>query len=269
MEKRSVLLIEDDADLIEIEKYQLESTGYEVTTSQSVETAIDVLNKKVFDCILLDMNLHASSGRDIIFHVKAAQHINNLTPIIIVSGDLNIDLVKEIRDKIFTILVKPFDATDLNDKINAAISACKPQHEQHPTSTDKNSTVFIVDDDRQYLNELKRFLETESFTVIASTSSHEALNKLQNQRFDIILADLDIDQRNGEWLVNLVRKDSGHLNNKTPIIVISGYTYTGSPKLKKLVQQIVEKPVTFQKLFELIQDQLQHVQMQKQIVKSV
>ena len=265
MESKKVLLIEDDVDLLEIEQMQLQNAGYEVTTAQELGPALQILEKESFDCILLDMNLQTDSGKDIILQVKNPEHLNCKTPIIVVSGDLNIELVRDVREKISSILVKPFSSSDLTEKLSAALN--KAHMNRVSKNLGKTKTVFIVDDDKEYVKALKEFLEEEKFHVIASTSTHEAIIKLQNQKFDIILADLDIDHRNGEWLVNLMRRDSGHMNNKTPIIIVSGFLEKGSARMNELVQQVVAKPISLLKLTQTIRQELS--QSKAPIVKSI
>jgi DNA-binding response OmpR family regulator len=265
MLENHILLIEDDVDLLEIEKIQLETAGFTVTTIQSLDDAIAILNEKSFDCVLLDMNLHGASGKDVITQIRKDQHINQHTPIIIVSGDLNIELVKEVREKISSILVKPFSSVELTDKIQNAI---KKAHMSRLTQKiGKANSVFIVDDDKVYVDELKNFLEAEKFQVVTSTTTHDALTRLQNQKFDIMLVDLDIDHRSGEWLVNLLRNDVGHMNHKTPVIIVSGFLNTGSPKLNELVQKMLEKPISLMELTQAIRNEL--VDHPKPIVKTI
>ena len=70
MSFKKVLIIEDDIDLIEVEKMQLENAGYEAQSADSLDKALKILEKEKFDCILLDMNLHTDSGKDIILILK-------------------------------------------------------------------------------------------------------------------------------------------------------------------------------------------------------
>ncbi len=265
MSDEKVLIIEDDEDLLEIEKMQLEMAGYDVETARGASEANELLTRDVYNCILLDMNLHGSSGKDVITATREADNLNYNTPIIIVSGDLNIELVRDVREKINTILVKPFSSNDLMDKIKDTIN--KAHQTRIAKKIGNAKRVFIVDDDKEYVSELKSFLEAEKFDVVSSNTSQEAAIKLQNQKFDVILVDLDIDHRSGEWVVNLLRRDSGHLNNKTPVIIVSGFINIGSPKLKDMVQNIVEKPISLLELTKTIREELTNTP--KPIVKSV
>lgn len=235
---------------------QLENAGYEAQSADSLDKALKILEKEKFDCILLDMNLHTDSGKDIILILKESpKHINYSTPIIIVSGDLNIELIKEVRDKIASVLVKPFNTSDLTEKISKSINQAQVT-KQNKNSAEKTKSIFIVDDDKEYLNSIKDFLQSERFQVITSASSHEAVVKLQNQKFDTILVDLDIDHHNGEWIINLLRNDSGHLNHKTPIIIVTGFSNLSTPIVKEKVQQIIEKPVSFAELSKTINQEI-------------
>jgi DNA-binding response OmpR family regulator len=252
-----VLIVEDDQDLLEIEKEQLEGIGYQVVAHQQVSSARDEILKQKFDCILLDMNLKGQSGKDLIYAARTTNSPNTMTPIVIISGDLNLELVREVRDKIAAIIVKPFSPTELKEKISEAIIKNKSirNAKKNPTNTIQQK-IFIVDDDQEYTEDLKKFFEEENFVVVVSNNTQEASVKLQNQKFDLMITDFNIDQRTGEWLVNVLRKDSSHINHKIPIIVVTGFFNNLSPKLNTLIQDAHEKPVTFLTLLQSVRKEL-------------
>ena len=76
--------------------------------------------------------------------------------------------------------------------------------------------VFHVDDDSNFLVALKRIIElSESFHVEPVLSVKEAINKLNEQKFDVIVSDYQIPIRNGsEFLKERRNKDPNeHLGN--------------------------------------------------------
>ena len=56
--KRRILVVDDEQDLCEILKFNLETEGYEVETADSAESAL-TLDLTTFDLLLLD------DGRDV------------------------------------------------------------------------------------------------------------------------------------------------------------------------------------------------------------
>lgn len=252
-----ILIVEDDFDLLELEREQLQSAGYQVIAQQLISEARELISKEKFDCILLDMNIKGQSGKDLIYASRTKNSPNFSTPIIIISGDLHLNLVREVRDKIAGIIVKPFSPTELNEKIAEAIiknKTSKTLKKIHVSTLQQK--LFIVDDDESFTSELKKFLEDENFSVVVSNNTQEASVKLQNQKFDLMISDYSIDQRTGEWLVSILKKDSSHINHKMPVLIVSGYYNTLSPKLLTMVQGSFEKPITFLSLLQSIRKNL-------------
>ncbi len=62
---KKVVLIEDDADLFQLLKYNLEKEGFIFAGSQTGKGAIDLFRRERPDLILLDIMLPDSDGLDI------------------------------------------------------------------------------------------------------------------------------------------------------------------------------------------------------------
>jgi two-component system, OmpR family, response regulator len=66
-----VLLIDDDIDFLIQEKMQLETDGHEVTTAETVQEALDTLNKMRPDLVIVDLMIDdMDSGFTICHKVK-------------------------------------------------------------------------------------------------------------------------------------------------------------------------------------------------------
>ena len=59
--KNRILVVDDEQDLLEILKFNLETEGYEVSTACSAEEAL-TLNVCSFDLLLLDVMMGGMSG---------------------------------------------------------------------------------------------------------------------------------------------------------------------------------------------------------------
>jgi two-component system response regulator VicR len=77
-----VLLIDDDKDLSFIISETISKYGYNVVLAYSEEMAYEILEKKKFDVIILDINLPDSSGFKICNEIRK----NSQVPIIFASA---------------------------------------------------------------------------------------------------------------------------------------------------------------------------------------
>jgi CheY-like chemotaxis protein len=70
----TVLLVDDDGDLIEVQEILLSEMGYKVTTAMSAEEALNVLKTgKVFDMLITDVGLPGKNGRQLADEARVAQ----------------------------------------------------------------------------------------------------------------------------------------------------------------------------------------------------
>ena len=69
-----LLVVDDEQDLQEILKYNLEMEGYEVQTASSAEEALD-LDLKTFDLVLLDVMMDGMSGYQMAMAMKEDPHL--------------------------------------------------------------------------------------------------------------------------------------------------------------------------------------------------
>jgi DNA-binding NtrC family response regulator len=79
--------------------------------------------------------------------------------------------------------------------------------------------ILIVDDEENVLVLFKRVLAKEGYQVECASSAYEALNRLENNSFNLVLTDLKMDGMDG---IDLVRKSKA-VNPTVPFIMITAY----------------------------------------------
>ncbi len=84
MEKKRLLLAEDDELLASLLNYRLEKSGYQVSMSYNGKEVKDQLVKEMPDLIISDIMMPYFSGLELIDYVR--NELNSKTPIIIISS---------------------------------------------------------------------------------------------------------------------------------------------------------------------------------------
>ena len=114
--------------------------------------------------------------------------------------------------------------------------------------------ILIVDDDPVVLVSCKRILESEGYTVSLTSSVPEALQMLEEKKFDILLADVIMPEYDGMYLIGNVRKNLSHL----PILVMSGYptSETISSGMRMGGTHFIAKPFTPDELIAAVRKAL-------------
>ena len=79
--------------------------------------------------------------------------------------------------------------------------------------------ILVVDDDAIVIKSCRRILEAEGFEVTTVPSADEALEKIKNYDFDLLLIDVKMPKRDGMYLMREIKKNWPEI----PTIVMSGY----------------------------------------------
>src|ERR1700722_11756462 len=82
---RRILVVEDDKDIVELVKYNLEKDGYQVTSAVDGAAGLAQLRKSPPDLLVLDLMLPKLSGLDICKEVRRDVSLNRL-PILILTA---------------------------------------------------------------------------------------------------------------------------------------------------------------------------------------
>ena len=117
--KASILLVEDEENLQEALKLNLELEGYDVTCLGDGASALKKVKEEYFDLILLDVMLPELDGFDVSENIRL-QNIE--TPILMLSARSgSADRVTGLKKGADDYLTKPFSMEELLARINAII----------------------------------------------------------------------------------------------------------------------------------------------------
>lgn len=121
--KRSILLVEDEENLHETLKLNLELTGYEVTSAFNGSAAIKAVQNEYFDLIILDVMLPEMDGITVTQNIRLT---NNEVPILILSArNTSADKVLGLKKGADDYMTKPFDLEELLLRVQKLIEKNK------------------------------------------------------------------------------------------------------------------------------------------------
>ena len=110
-------------------------------------------------------------------------------------------------------------------------------------NTDNRKSVLIIDDEPDIVDIIEAKLTKYQVKIVTANDGFNALFKVGNQAFDLILTDLKMPGRDGLFVLEHIRKSK--FNKDTPVIAISGFI--GAEEIKKLsankVSAVIVKPI--------------------------
>ena len=110
--------------------------------------------------------------------------------------------------------------------------------------------ILLVDDDSAIRKILLRLLSEEGYSVLPAANGVEALEFASIAKFDLVLLDLNMPQKDGWETFEQLTSDDPLL----PIIVITARPNQLFPALASGVGALLEKPLDFARLLETIRD---------------
>jgi two-component system, OmpR family, response regulator ResD len=111
MEKKKILVIEDEDFIRKTLTVFLEGENYNVTTVSSATAAIRKLEHQYYDLVITDLMLPYSGGLDIVDHIKD-NFLLSSTPVIILTG-MDKDILSSTVTRAEACVTKPFSPPDL------------------------------------------------------------------------------------------------------------------------------------------------------------
>lgn len=114
------------------------------------------------------------------------------------------------------------------------------------------SNILIIDDEQEMLVSLNKILKTkDEYNVSLMSDSAAAINRVKNEKFDLVITDLQMQNYNGMDILKATLSKFPDTN----VIMISGYgTIEASVEaMKEGAFDFIEKPFTSKKLLDCIE----------------
>ncbi|MBD2447421.1 PAS domain S-box protein [Nostoc sp. FACHB-152] len=173
--RKTILVVDDDANIRELLRQQLENEGYNVREAKDGMDAIHQIKIAHPDLILLDVMMPQINGFDVAAVLKNDPQTAEI-PIIILSIIENKERGYHIG--IDRYLTKPINTEQLLNEIGSLLS--------QGTSSKK---VLVVDKNASTLKILSDVLQTQGYSVIEASDPQECIRKALSAKPDMIILD--------------------------------------------------------------------------------
>ena len=118
---KSVLWVDDEADLLESHRIFLREKGYEVETATNADDAVELLRRRPFDLMLLDEQMPGKRG------LETYQEVRELAPtmpvVMVTKSEEDATLREALGNNIRDYLVKPINPRQVLTVITRILDA--------------------------------------------------------------------------------------------------------------------------------------------------
>jgi CheY-like chemotaxis protein/nitrogen-specific signal transduction histidine kinase len=201
---KTILVVDDEANIRRFLKHELTNRGYQVLEASGGKEAIDLARKHHPDLMTLDILMPDITGHDVMAVLKNDPGTQNI-PILVLS-------IAEEKEKAYRLgandfVTKPFTMKVLMNKINQLLQ-------------DTQKRLLVVDDDKSLVKSLKYRLEKRGFSIYAAYGGKEALKMAESQLPDLILLDIVMPEMDGYEVMKALKKEPN--TAQIPIVVMTG-----------------------------------------------
>lgn len=120
MSKPKILVVDDEEDLCEILKFNLESDGYDVDTANSGEEALEK-NLVSYDLLILDVMMGGISGFKLADMIRKKEEISSKPIIFITARDTENDMLTGFNIGADDYISKPFSIREVSVRVKAVL----------------------------------------------------------------------------------------------------------------------------------------------------
>jgi DNA-binding NtrC family response regulator len=195
MEKHSILLVDDDPYILEGIGADLESQGFQVTKTNSGDTALELLRENTFDLVITDLVMEDTDGIQVL---KNTKKLNADTMVIILTGygDMK-SAIEALRQEADDYLLKPCESAEMLYRVNHCLEkrelarkieiyqnilpmccVCKKIRDDRQTEPGKGDWVSV----EQFIHEKAKLDITSSYCPECAQQTMEAFTNKKATR---------------------------------------------------------------------------------------
>lgn len=198
--KKTILLVDDEAHILELLKYTMENEGFHTLQAETGEQALKLLGRERVDAVILDLMLPGIDGLEVLKHIRVTPGTKNLPVLMLTAKSEEFDRVIGLELGADDYLCKPFFVRELVARVKAVLRRAEAPGE--PSAIQDNRFLKIGPIE---IDEIKR-------TV-----------KRRGELLELTLKEFD--------LLRLFAQNPGKVITRDEILTkIWGYDYTGETR---------------------------------------
>ncbi|MDR3436947.1 chemotaxis protein CheB [Telmatospirillum sp.] len=242
-----ILVIEDEPEVCELLALVLKDDGHRTATASDGVAALDLVTRGIIhpDIVLADYNL--PNGMDgLQVTGKLREVLRRQVPVVILTGDISIDTLRDIAHQNCVQLNKPVKVGELMQVIqrllpHATSAVHAPALPQPVMPSVGPSVVFVVDDDGIIRETIRTVLEDEGLVVEDFETCEAFLDAYHPGRDACLLIDAYLPGMKGLELLQRLRAAGDRL----PAIMITGNSDVpmAVQAMKAGACDFIEKPI--------------------------
>jgi len=229
MIKHRILVVDDEMDILELLRYNLEKEGYQVYTAATGETAVQIATEKMPDLIVLDLMLPGIDGMEVCRILKRDNRTSDIPIIMLTARTEDVDIVTGLELGAEDYVTKPFSPKVLIARIRTIF--------RRERTSDRPSDETMIRVHNMVINATRREVRVNDELVTLTASEFDILYFLASHpgwvysRDRIITAvkgeDYPVTERSIDVQIVGLRRKLGDAGDYIETVRGVGYRFTG------------------------------------------
>ena len=190
MLKETILIVDDEEDIVELIKYNLKNEGYAILTALTGEQAIKEARQSRPDLIVLDLMLPGIDGLEVTRHLKNNDKTNHIPIVMLTAKGEESDIVIGLEMGANDYISKPFSPKVLIARIRAILRRRKKDIDQTRDRINQEGNLFV--------DRAKHLVTIEGKALDLTFSEFELLSFLLNKKGWVFTRKQIVDAIHGE-----------------------------------------------------------------------
>jgi two-component system, sensor histidine kinase and response regulator len=260
-----VLVVDDNFTNRQLLHVMLSRWGMRPTAVESGRMALECLESarragQSFSLILLDCHMPEMNGFEVAKQIYDNPEMAGTTLMMLTSGGSPGDGARCRELGISAYLTKPVRPTELLDGIGRALQKL-PEKEaplitQHSLREERNrARILLAEDNPVNQTVAVRMLEKRGYTVEVVSNGRAALDASENNRFDLVLMDIQMPDMDGFEATAAIRAREKISGSHIPIIAMTAHAMKSDEErcLAAGMDGYVAKPIRIQELLAALE----------------
>ncbi|MDX1357511.1 MAG: response regulator transcription factor [Clostridia bacterium] len=121
MKKKLIYVLEDEKNIQQLIKYNLESSGFSVECYETGRAFFKAIEKKLCDLVLLDIMLPDTDGYDVLAKLRLDKDFINVPVIMLTAKKEELDKILGLEMGADDYITKPFSVREMTSRIKAVL----------------------------------------------------------------------------------------------------------------------------------------------------
>ncbi len=257
MDKKTILIIEDDEKNTKLMRVILEREGYRILSAIEARAGIDMAREHKPFMVLMDIQLPGLDGLSATRMIKLDSATKDIPVVGVSAHAMEEDIAKALKAGCDGYITKPIDVHSFMERISDAIMNKDQKRARSDEFAVANTKrILVVDDNPLNVKLFSSKLEREGYEAIPAYDGREALAKVLEKKTDIVLLDLMMPVMDGFEVLEKLKSNPQTKN--IPVIIITALNEAEErlSQLEAKADELLAKPVSTAELLMRVKSML-------------